>query len=103
MRGKRPKERKCYVLRTSDGTVVEVTREVYLEWYQSRRRERYQNEKKQIYSVTSLEALSEKGMILDGMADSLEDTVIRKICVEKLQSVMEELAKRTLIYCICCF
>ena len=93
MRGKRPKERKCYVLRTSDGTVVEVTREVYLELYQSRRRERYQNEKKQIYSVTSLEALSEKGMILDGMADSLEDTVIRKICVEKLQSVMEELAE----------
>ena len=93
MRGKRPKERKCYVLRTSDGTVVEVTREVYLEWYQSRRRERYQNEKKQKYSVTSLEALSEKGMILDGMADSLEDTVIRKICVEKLQSVMEELAE----------
>ena len=93
MRGKRPKERKCYVLRTSDGTVVEVTREVYLEWYQSRRRERYQNEKKQKYSVTSLEALSEKGMSLDGMADSLEDTVIRKICVEKLQSVMEELAE----------
>lgn len=93
MRGKRPKERKCYVLRTSDGTVVEVTREVYLEWYQSRRRERYQNEKKQKYSVTSLEALSEKGMILDGMADSLEDTVIRKICVEKLRSVMEELAE----------
>ena len=81
------------MLRTSDGTVVEVTREVYLEWYQSRRRERYQNEKKQKYSVTSLEALSEKGMILDGMADSLEDTVIRKICVEKLQSVMEELAE----------
>ena len=43
MRGKRPKERKCYVLRAGDGTVVEVTREVYLEWYQSRRRERYQN------------------------------------------------------------
>lgn len=93
MRGKRPKERKWYVLRTSDGTVVEVTREVYLEWYQSRRRERYQNEKKQKYSVSSFEALSEKGMILNGMEDSLEDTVIRKICVEKLQSVMEELAE----------
>lgn len=93
MRGKRPKERKCYVLRTSNGTVVEVTREVYLEWYQSRRRERYQNEKKQKYSVSSLEALSEKGMILDGMEDSLEDTVIRKMCVEKLQSVVEELAE----------
>lgn len=28
-----------------DGSLVEVTREVYLEWYQSRRRERYQEEK----------------------------------------------------------
>lgn len=93
MRGKRPKERRCYVLRTSDGTVVEVTREVYLEWYQSRRRERYQNEKKQKYSVFSLEALSEKGMMPDGLADSPEDTVIRKMCVQKLQSVMEELAE----------
>lgn len=42
MRGKKPKERKSYVLRMGDGTLVEVTREVYLEWYQSRRRERYQ-------------------------------------------------------------
>lgn len=36
MRGKKPKERKSYVLRMGDGTLVEVTREVYLEWYQSR-------------------------------------------------------------------
>lgn len=93
MRGRRPKERKCYVLRTSEGTVVEVTREVYLEWYQSRRRERYQNERKQKYSVSSLEALSERGMIPEGLADNPEDTVIRKLCVEKLQAVMEELAE----------
>ncbi|MFQ9889931.1 MAG: hypothetical protein ACLRWM_05920 [Streptococcus sp.] len=39
MRGKKPKERKNYILRTENGTLVEVTREVYLEWYQSRRRE----------------------------------------------------------------
>lgn len=49
MRGKRPKERRCYVLRTSDGTIVEVTREVYLEWYQSQRRERYQKEQERKY------------------------------------------------------
>lgn len=55
MRGKRPKERRCYVLRTSDGTIVEVTREVYLEWYQSRRRERYQKEQERKYQVSSLE------------------------------------------------
>ena len=35
--GKASKGAECYVLRTSEGTVVEVTREVYLEWYQSRR------------------------------------------------------------------
>ena len=93
MRGKRPKERKCYVLRAGDGTVVEVTREVYLEWYQSRRRERYQNEKKQKYGVSSLEALSEKGLPPDGRSDSPEEMVIRKLCVEKLRSVMKELAE----------
>ena len=91
MSGKRPKDRKCYVLRAGDGTVVEVTREVYLEWYQSRRRERYQNEKKQKYGVSSLEALAKKGILPDGMAGSLEDTVIRCLCVEKLHSVMKEM------------
>lgn len=45
MRGKKPKERKSYVLRMPDGSLIEVTREVYLEWYQSRRKERYQMER----------------------------------------------------------
>lgn len=93
MRGKRPKERKCYVLRTSDGTVVEVTREVYLEWYQSRRRERYQREKERKYRVSSLEMLAEQGTIPLGAADGLEDTVIREMCAEKLRLVMEELTE----------
>ena len=93
MRGKRPKERKCYILRAGDGTVVEVTREVYLEWYQSRRRERYQNEKKQKYGVFSLEALSEKGVLPDWRADSPEEMVIRELCVEKLRSVIEDLTE----------
>lgn len=91
MRGKRPKERKCYVLRANDGSVVEVTREVYQEWYQSRRRERYQNEKKQKYSVSSLEALAEQGIIPFGLVDSPEDIAIRGLCMEKLRSVMGEL------------
>lgn len=93
MRGKRPKERKCYILRAGDGTVVEVTREVYLEWYQSRRRERYQNEKKHKYGVFSLEALSEKGVLPDGRADSPEEMVIQELCVEKLRSVIEDLTE----------
>lgn len=93
MSGKRPKERKCYVLRDGDGTVMEVTREVYLEWYQSRRRERYQREKERKYQVSSLEMLTEQGAIPIGAADGVEDTVIREICTEKLRSVMEKLAE----------
>lgn len=93
MRGKRPKERRCYVLRTSDGTIVEVTREVYLEWYQSRRRERYQKEQERKYEVSSLEMLAEQGNILIGDSDGVEDMVIREMCAEKLRSVMKELAE----------
>ena len=37
MRGKKPRERDSYVLRMEDGTLVEVSREIYLErgipWY----------------------------------------------------------------------
>ena len=91
MRGKRPKDRRCYVLRTSDVIVVEVTREVYVEWYQSRRRERYQKEQERKYQVSSLETLTEQGSILIGASDGVEDIVIREMCAEKLRSVMKEL------------
>ena len=56
MRGKKPKERERYVLYTN-GLLVEVTKEVYLEWYQSRRREKYQIEKQKKHGVCSLEAI----------------------------------------------
>lgn len=94
MRGRRPKERKSYVLRTKEGTVVEVNREIYLEWYQSRRRERYQLERKQRYGVASLEEMQEKGEFPLSAKDSLEDAVIRKLCIEKLYAVMEELEEK---------
>lgn len=94
MRGRRPKERKSYVLRTKEGTVVEVNREIYLEWYQSRRRERYQSERKQRYGVASLEEMQEKGEFPISAKDSLEDAVIRKLCIEKLYAVMEELEEK---------
>lgn len=91
MRGKRPKERKSYVLRMGDGTLVEVTREVYLEWYQSRRRERYQQERNQKHGVCSFEELEEKGCFCVPVTDSLEEMAIRKMCIEKLRGVMDEL------------
>lgn len=91
MRGKKPKERKCYILCMGDGMLIEVTREVYLEWYQSRRRERYQQEQKQKYGVCSLEELEERGMPVISVTDSLEETAMKKICVDKLKAVMDNL------------
>lgn len=91
MRGKKPKERKCYILRMGDGTLVEVTREVYLEWYQSRRRERYQREQKQKYGVCSLEELEERGMPVINVTDSFEETAMKNLCVDKLREVMDNL------------
>ena len=91
MRGKRPKERKSYVLRMGDGTLVEVTREVYLEWYQSRRREKYQEERSRKNGVCSLEKLEEKAGTAIPVRDSLEETAIRRMCIEKLREVMNNL------------
>lgn len=72
---------------------MEVTREVYLEWYQSRRQERYQKEQERKYQVSSLEMLAEQGNILIGDSDGVEDMVIREMCAEKLRSVMKELTE----------
>lgn len=91
MRGKKPKERKSYVLRMGDGTLVEVTREVYLEWYQSRRREKYQEERSRKNRVCSLEQLEENVGIAIPVRDSLEETAIRKMCIEKLREVIDNL------------
>ena len=91
MRGKRPKDRESYVLRMGDGTLVEVTREVYLEWYQSRRRVKYQKEKSRKHGVASLEQLAETGGYAIPVKDSLEETVIRNICRDKIREVLAEL------------
>lgn len=91
MRGKKPKERKCYILRMGDGTLIEVTREVYLEWYQSGRRERYQQEQMQKHGICSLEELEERGTPVISVTDSLEETAMKKICVDKLREVMDNL------------
>ncbi|MCI6044089.1 sigma-70 family RNA polymerase sigma factor [bacterium] len=91
MRGKKPKERKSYVLRVENGTLVEVTREVYLEWYQSRRRERYQNEKMKKHGVCSLEGLEENGCFSVQSNISPEEEVFKKIYIDKLREAMENL------------
>ncbi len=94
MRGRKPKERDSYVLRMGDGTLVEVSREVYLEWYQSRRRERYQKEKDRKRGVYSLDELEEKGSS-QGMPflvrDGVEETALRNICRDKVQEALGKL------------
>lgn len=94
MRGRKPKERDGYVLRMEDGTLVEVGREVYLEWYQSRRRERYQKEKNRKHGVYSLDEMEEKG-ICRGMpfcvCDGLEETALRNICRDKVREALGKL------------
>ena len=94
MRGKKPKEREHYVLRMADGTLVDVTREVYLEWYQSRRREKYQKERNQKHGICSLNELEDKGNfsgIILNVAEGLEETILRNICRDKVQQVLESL------------
>ncbi len=94
MRGMRPKERDHYVLRIADGTLVEVTREVYLEWYQSRRRERYQKEKGRKYGVYSLNELEEKGdfsRAFVNVGEGVEETALRNICRDKVREALENL------------
>ena len=94
MRGRKPKERDGYVLRMEDGKLVEVGREVYLEWYQSRRRERYQKEKNRKHGVYSLDEMEEKGDCR-GMpfcvCDGLEETALRNICRDKVREALGKL------------
>lgn len=94
MRGKQSKEREHYVLRMADGTLVDVTKEVYLEWYQSRRRERYQNERNQKHGICSLNELEDKGNfsgIFLNVTEDLEETVLRNIFRDKVRAVLENL------------
>ena len=95
MRGKKPKERDKYVLRMIDGSLVEVSREVYLEWYQSKRRERYQAECDQKYGICSLNELEEKRANCElsiNVGDSVEDIILRKLYLEKVRKILRSLS-----------
>ena len=87
MRGKKPKERKNYILRTENETLVEVTREVYLEWYQSRRREKYQQEQKQKYGVCSLDVVQEGSFAKTSISQEgqPEEMAVRSECLKKFE------------------
>ena len=97
MRGKQPKEREKYVIRMGDGTLVEVNREIYLEWYRSERRERYQRERDRKYGLCSIEKLSEKGYFPKqpaSIGDTILDTILEKEYRDKLKEVLQSLPKQ---------
>ena len=79
------------MIRMDDGTLVAVDRKIYLEWYQSRRREKYQRERSKKYGVYSLDVIKEKGYmpcIGVKVTDGLEETALRDICREKLREAL---------------
>ena len=94
MRGKKPSEREKYVLPAGHGALVEVTRDVYLEWHRSRRREKYQMERKQAHGVCSLEALG--GDILPGgyWENTPEENAAKIICMEKVRESISRLPEQ---------
>lgn len=98
MMGKKPKERDKYIIRMGDGTLVEISREVYLEWYGSKRRERYQKERDRKHGVCSIEALEEKGcfheMAMTNMWNMTEETALYHIYRDKLWEAIGRLAKQ---------
>lgn len=97
MRGKKPKEREKYVIRLDDGTLVEVNREIYLEWYRSERRERYQRERDQKYGLCSIEGLHEKGYFPEYpiyTIDATQEAVLWNECREKLRNALKSLSEQ---------
>ncbi len=96
-RGKKPKERERYILRVQNGELIEVTREVYLEWYQSRRREKYQKERDRKHGVCSLNALEETGIFSQvSVPDKagLEELVLKKLDRNRLQEALKKLSRQ---------
>lgn len=95
MPGKKPKERDRYVLRVMDGSLVEVSREVYLEWYQSKRRERYQEERDHKYGVYSLNELEEKDdicIMLGNMRGGIDEIILKNSCWDKVRETLKQLS-----------
>ena len=99
MRGKKPKEREKYVIRLGDGRIVEVNREIYLEWYRSERRERYQKERDRKHGLCSIEKLHEKGYFPEQSifaSDTTQETVLRNEYQSRLQNALSNLSEQDL-------
>ncbi|MPN40738.1 hypothetical protein SDC9_188277 [bioreactor metagenome] len=84
------------------GKRIPVTKEVYKAYYQCRDREKYLNKLSE-YKNISLEDCNERGIsleyIISALTDSLEDEVVQRDMVERLQQCLLRLneAERQLI------
>ena len=96
MRGKKPKDREKYFIRLDGDTLVEVNREIYLEWHQSRRKERYQKERDREYGVFSIEKLHEKGYFLEQSLsrDTTLEAVLWNECRNRLENALRKLPEQ---------
>ena len=97
MRGKKPKEREKYVIRLGDGTLVEVNREIYLEWYRSERRERYQKERDRKYGLCSIDKLHANGYFPEQsicVSDTVQEAALRNEYRIKLENALKNLPEQ---------
>jgi RNA polymerase sigma factor (sigma-70 family) len=98
MKGRKPKEREHYVVRINGKILVEVTREVYLAWYQSKRQEKYQRERDEKNGVCSLEELLEKGDFQQLQVCEEENSEIKsnfqQTHIKKLNESLESLSEK---------
>ena len=74
-----------------------MNREIYLEWYRSERRERYQKERDRKYGVCSLDGLREKGYFF-GMAinegNVAEEIALRNLGRNNLWDALKKLSEQ---------
>lgn len=97
MRGKQPREREKYFIRLGGSTLVEVGREIYLEWYRSERRERYQRERDRKHGVCSINKLHEKGYYPEKsnyLKDTTLETVLKDECRDRLENALKKLPEQ---------
>ena len=97
MRGKEPKKREKYIIRMGDGTLVEVNREIYLEWYRSERRERYQKERDRKHGLCSIDKFHEKGYFPEQSifaSDTTQEAVLRNEYRIRLENALKNLPEQ---------
>ena len=96
MRGKKPKERKNYILRTENGTLVEVSREVLSGMVSVPEKGKIPAEQKQKYGVCSLDVVQEGSFAKTSISQEgqPEEMAVRSECLKKLKESLGQLPEQ---------